>query len=149
MTLYGSLLTRGIGMGKVDQCFAQVFQLGQPRELGVVVCRGRLEGLIPVSELAAVICFCWSFFDTTPKNTFVFAVFCILWRSTQLLGKNNILYAKQSEISIAIECLSTDNLPSGEQPFVQCIADASIQRPSVFEEFLLNKRGEIEFSRKS
>lgn len=48
MTLYGSLLTRGIGMGKVDQCFAQVFQFGQHRELGAVVCRNRLEDLIPV-----------------------------------------------------------------------------------------------------
>ena len=71
VTLYGSLLARGIGMGEADQRFAQVFQPGQQRELGVVVCRNRLEDIIPVSELASIVCFRRTFLDTSTQNPLV------------------------------------------------------------------------------
>ena len=37
------------------------------------------------------------------------------------------------------------DLVSGKQAFFQSAADTGIQRPSVFEELLLNKRDEIDF----
>lgn len=96
-------------------------------------------------ELAAVICFRRSFFDAASKNSLVFASWFPFGRAPKLFGKIDVLDTKESEVNITIECLGTDNLPPEKQTFFQCIADASIRRPSVFEELLLNKRDEIGF----
>ena len=88
-------------------------------------------------ELTAIVDFPWAFLDASAQDALVFAISFLFGGSPKFLGKVDVFDAKEPEVNIAVECLGTDNLLSGEQTFFQGIADASIQRPSLFEELVL------------
>lgn len=82
-------------------------------------------------ELTAIVDFPWAFLDASAQDALVFAISFLLGGSPKFLGKVDVFDAKEPEVNIALECLGTDNLLSGEQTFFQGIADTSIQRPSL------------------